>query len=362
MRQLRSKILLFNAVFILSLFFLEVFFRLALPQEPFAFPNNLKRGRFTKEGTYQNKTMEFKATVIVNKEGFVDSPWEDTAKPVVFLVGDSFVQAAQVNLEDGWGRKLQSLFQKDAFDPQIISFGIPGAGIATEFELIKQYAPQLKPKIIYLSFLVDNDIFNNHSQLEAKQDKPFYILQDNRLVLHWESSSHQKNILLQNFHLARWLQQNLWLKKEQKRRITLGNGVPLNFYVHQNPPSPIWEEAWMITQKAFEDLSNYCHKNDIDLKIVLTPAHWQISRTKTQQLKSQFPQMSNWDIENYAYQRSERMLKELNVTTIDLYADFRSHPDPDLLYYPIDAHWTKEGHALAAEILYTNWKDSASND
>ena len=358
MKQFRTKIILSCSAFLLSLFFLELFFRFFLPQPISALKNDLKRGRFKEAGVYKNHTPEFQAEVIVNQEGFVDHSWEiNSEDSIALLVGDSFVQAAQVNLEDGWGRKLDQLFQQNQANIKVLSLGIPGAGIATEFELIKQYTPKSQPKIIYFSFLVDNDIFNNHPELEAKQDKPFYQLQNDQLHLIWKESSEQESIILKNSHLTRWIHRKLWKKKEGKRRMTKGDGVPLNFHVHKTPPTKLWQESWETTQKAFTELSNYCNEHNIELKIVLTPAHWQVSPSKAERLKKQFPLMKNWDIENYAYQRSATILQELGLTTIDLYPQFRNHPDPDLLYFPIDAHWTKEGHALAAEILYTNWKD-----
>ena len=357
MRHYLAKILLLLSALGISILAVELLFRLALPQPEAPLRADLRRGRFIKRGTYQYKTTEFSVEVVVNEAGFVDQDWPtEGAQAVALLVGDSFVQAAQVSLKEGWGRQLQQLHQEHHSSLKILSLGVPGAGIATEFELIKQYAPQLNPSIIYLSFLVDNDIFNNHPQLEAKVDKPFYLRQDGELILSWDASSQQKN-WYQNLHTVRWISQNSWKKNERERRMTMGEGVPLNFHVHHKTSDPIWEESWKTTKQALSLLSTYCRDRDIELNVVLTPAHWQVSSTKEVQMKRQFPPMQDWDIENYAYERSLSMLKEIGVNTIDLYPIFRDHPSPDSLYYPRDSHWTKEGHALAAKILYTNWEE-----
>lgn len=357
MKPLQSKILLSGLSLLITLFIIELFFSFFVPQIIPTSKHNLKRGRFVETGIYRNHSPEFDVKVIVNDDGFTDYPWTySSAQPIALLVGDSFVQSAQVNPDDGWGRKLNTLFTKNDIDMKVLSLGVPGAGTATEFELIKKYAPILKPKIIYLSFLVDNDIFNNHWDLESKQDKPFYQIENDELVLSWKDAPETESFLLRNSHFSRWIYRKYWKRNEQKRRLEEGDGVPLNFHVHNSSPDETWDESWKLTQKIFSEMAQYCQRNDISLQIVLTPAHWQISKRKEEQLKKQFPSMKYWNIETFAYQRSKIMIEELNVEVIDLYPNFQKHSNPDSLYYSIDGHWTRQGYALAAQTLYLSWK------
>lgn len=43
---------------------------------------------------------------------------------------------------------------------------------------------------------------------------------------------------------------------------------------------------------------------------------------------------------------------ENGIPLLDLLPPFRDHDNPQRLYLPINGHWTPEGHALAAKLIF----------
>ena len=61
-----------------------------------------------------------------------------------------------------------------------------------------------------------------------------------------------------------------------------------------------------------------------------------------------------------------RFLKFREIPYIDLLSKFRLTDRPDKLYYPLDIHWTRRGHEVAAAIitngLLSNFEDIVSKN
>ena len=147
--------------------------------------SSLLRGQFTQPGVHANRTAEFSVQVHVNSARFVDREWESPRPgvPRVVVIGDSFVEAAQVELEQGFGRVLEGALGEVTGAPvEVLSMGVPGAGTATALGVLEAHALPRQPQLVVLGMLVSNDVLNNHPALEPKRDKPFYRVESGRLV------------------------------------------------------------------------------------------------------------------------------------------------------------------------------------
>ena len=196
--------------FIVALSVIEVSFRIINPQSPLAQSNDLlNRGRFTSPGIHHNQQSEFSTEIEVNSNGFVDYEWSKTSPNEVLFIGDSFVQGAQVQMDQSVGRILHH-----SLSGGVASMGVPGAGTTSEFLLLKHWIPILQPKVVLLGLLPSNDILNNHPELESKSDKPFVNLatwRDSKTIVieMFEPSATEYN-LLNCSHIGRW-----YLRKRQ---------------------------------------------------------------------------------------------------------------------------------------------------
>ena len=86
----------------------------------------------------------------------------------VAIIGDSFVEALQVPLEDKMQIRLEKLANKKIpdFSIKTTAWGHSGAGQLNQLTVYDKYVRRLKPKVVVLVF-VSNDFSNNTSVLES---------------------------------------------------------------------------------------------------------------------------------------------------------------------------------------------------
>ena len=311
----------------------------------------LRRGRFSEPGKHEIRTAEFHVQVHVNTAGFVDREWGPRRPGVsrVLLVGDSFVQAAQVPLEQGLGRVLSTeLTDLRGAEVEVLSMGVPGAGTATSLDLVRTEGIGLKPDVVVLGFLVSNDIMNNHPLLEGKTDKPFYMLQDGALVptdreVHLSQGAGSVPLWALS-HTLRWGVRRWLSSKEAQRQIDAGDGVPIPLRVHDPQPGPHWEESWQVTAAMVDALGKYCESRGIRLGILLIPDDAQSSTAGRDRMTARWPESAQWDLDA-ATRRAEGLAAQ-HAAVLDLQPALSGAGRG--LYFVQDGHWTARGHGAAA--------------
>ena len=66
----------------------------------------------------------------------------------IAVVGDSFVEALQVDSEQAFFRVLEQTLNRNGLDTEVYSFGVSGFGTAQAYHLIKSYVLQYSPDLI----------------------------------------------------------------------------------------------------------------------------------------------------------------------------------------------------------------------
>jgi hypothetical protein len=306
----------------------------------------LLRGDLTVPGDHPVVTGEYRVTVHVNAEGFADREWGPKAKPRVVVIGDSFVQAAQVPLEAGFGRQLQDRLG----DVEVLSMGVPGAGTATELGVLERYALAKEPDLVILGFLVANDVMNNHPLLEGKDDKPFYTLRDGKLVPSDAATMVMPSgWLWEHSHAFRWIARTWAVREATRRKIELGGGIPIDLRVHDPHAGPVWEEAWTVTDALVAEMAAQCAAHHVKFATVLFPDQVQSTPDGRAAAVSAWPAAKDWD-----FSRAEARAASVagaHGPVLDLLPAFTEAGAAGGagLYFPKDGHWTEKGHALAAE-------------
>lgn len=303
-----------------------------------------RRGALTTPGVHRVRTEEYDVEVRVNASGFVDGPWGSGDRPLVVVLGDSFVQAAQVPLEDGFGRRLEAALGEG----EVRSLGVPGAGTATALELLEQFALPARPDLVILGFLVANDVLNNHPLLEDKDDKPFYRLGPGGLdrvdAVGWDPPGGA---------LWRWSAAWRWVARARaeravtERKLALGRGMPIDLRVHDPAPDPVWEEAWAVTGALLGELAARCEAAGVGFGVVLFPDGVQATEAGRARATREWPEAAAWDFTRA--QARARTLAAGVAPTLDLLPALRAADGPQPLYFPEDGHWTARGHRVAAE-------------
>jgi lysophospholipase L1-like esterase len=349
------RLLLSLAALLLALAALEVGVRLLRPQPLAAMETpELLRGAFTAPGEHPSRTGEYAVTVHVNAQGFVDREWgpRTPGRVRVVVLGDSFVQAAQVPLEDGFGRVLESILGPEV---EVLSLGVPGAGTATALGVLERYALPLQPDLVLLGFLVGNDVLNASPLLEPKDDKPFLALEHGALVPTSPADTLARpwrlGPLWRWSHAWRLVSREIARRHLAARRIALGAGLPLDLRVHDPAPSPAWDEAWAVTDALVGALAARCDRAGVRFATLLFPTAEEATAVGRAAALTRWPAIAGWDLD--AARRRAGVLAAAHGPVLDLQPAFAAAEaaDPAPLYFPEDGHWTARGHRVAAEAV-----------
>ncbi len=353
--RLRNRLLLALGATVLALGAVELGVRIVRPQAPNVTTwQRMQRGKFREPGVHPNVSDEFSVQVHVNSHRWVDQEWRphDPDIPRVIVLGDSFVEAAQVELEEGFGRVLEEALAAERGGPvHVISMGVPGAGTAHELSVLSDLARGLGAQLIVLGMLVSNDVFNNHPLLDPKEDKIFFRPTEQGMAFtdsrtEWGSSWLVPG-LWRVSHAWRLLARTVAERQIARDRLERGGGMPVDLRVHDPAGGPIWEEAWAYTDAALADMARECEAEGADFAVLIFTSQVEATAAGRQAAIEAWPTMEGWDLQ-VAIDRSVRVAEQ-HAPTLDLTPALRAADGEPPLYYAQDGHWTPRGHRVAAE-------------
>ncbi len=353
--RLSTRLLLSSLVAVACLGAVELGVRSLRPQaDPPVETPTLLRGQFREPGVHTNRSGEFSVQVQVNRDRFVDGEWgpRDPALPRVVLIGDSFVEAAQVELDQGIGRVLEAaLIEAHGAPVELLSMGVPGAGTATALGLLEQHALPRDPTLVVLGFLLSNDVLNNHPLLEPKDDKPFYRLKDGELV----PSSAERSLgsgwrdspLWSVSHSWRLLGRTVVQRRLSQESLARGGGMPIDLRVHDPQAGPVWDEAWAVTDALVGAMAGRCAEHGAGFATLIFPSQVEATEAGRARAVQAWPALEGWDL-SLAGTRAATMAAQ-HGPTLDLTPALRAAEGQGPLYYAEDGHWTPLGHRVAGE-------------
>ena len=364
-----------------------------------------------------NPFYEFDALVTFNSRGIRGPESLGYAKAAgvfrVLLLGDSFMEAVQVNDDETFGEQLAGLLQAELGKPvEVVNAGVSGFGTDQELLWLREEGVKYAPDLVLLAVYPHNDFMNNAEELESANrgeiSKPFFALVDGQLqsryypfdpatvpavtspfvekrgpeippgfltpLADWlrpRSAFYRyfdPHIRLASPRLAAWLARiGLFAPGQESSLVAQGEGyVPLTYRVYQNPPADEWQQSVQLTTALFGEIRKVSDGLGLPSAALIIPSPESVYPERWQRILTQFPLMQSdvWDL-----QQPEKLaassLAEAGIPAYSL-ADSFAHTvtrtvthtvthtvaDGPLLYFAEEGHWTAAGHRLAARATF----------
>jgi hypothetical protein len=309
------------------------------------------------------ETPEFTSFVSINSHGLRDREIEPAKPPGtyrVLMLGDSFVEGAQVPLEHTVAKRLEETLRSRAEGRglDVVNAGNAGFGTGQELLFLDNDGRTYQPDLVILVYFVDNDLPDNSYAVARARDldttrRPFFVPDGNGgIVLRPGAAPAEDHLPDARLLLRKTATYNLfenfllWNEAREQEQAQIGKNRPTYLI---EPPAE-WDEAWWVTEQLLGRVRDSAGGMGANLLVVLAPSNFQVDDQAWRWLvpgdsreRRRYDQQSpNRRLDGIGQRQGLRML--------DLLPSIRAAHDAGAqLYYPADGHWTSAGHAFAAE-------------
>ena len=289
----------------------------------------------------------------------------------IVLIGDSFSEALQVNLEETFWRRLQRLLNGNQQKGwEVINLGVGDFGNAQALLALTELGFAYSPDIVLLQIFPLNDICNNSMELaglcksENDDYRPYFVETVDGLQLTWNHPlRHKLRRRFVSFGVLEKAWIMIWRQFENRKAKELHKiryqeqgwqASPLLYtYVgnaHQIGPMA---RAWQVTEAILTETHSVCRKRGIPLLPIVIPFEIRVS-PRWAKFALSFP---NLDMEqDYPEQRLGCLFEELGIPSVLLKPIFERYLE---LVLPGRAgHMNPATHRLVARSIYEKLLES----
>lgn len=361
---------------VFALVMLEVGVRsLHLIPDRFWEPDPVLGARLTpgKSGWWTQEEREFLVPVQINAHGLrdIEHAYENTkGVPRVLVLGDSFVEALHVELEETASRRLEAELDAGGRDTEVISAGVSGYGTAGAVLFFEREGIRYEPDLVVLAFYPGNDIRNNSPVLEDTL-RPIYGADgtldrvegagasESAATVGWSNKSAayrylRKLVLTRQPALAKLLTDLGLMRPEAIRPVPERAGLPVAYGVYAVPLDADWEDAWVRTEGLLARLQADVERAGAKLMVAVLSTREEIYPDTWDEILGTHAAMRDqqWDLEA-PRRRLLSWCGAHGVACLDLDPAFVAARDAgaEPLHFRHDGHWTPAGHAVAASAL-----------
>ncbi|PIE31885.1 G-D-S-L family lipolytic protein [candidate division KSB3 bacterium] len=293
----------------------------------------------------------------------------------IAVLGDSYAEALQIPLETAFWKVMEhKLEEQPAFAGrrvEVINFGVSGDGTAQEFLTLQHYVWKYEPDIVLLALLTGNDIRNNSKKLESNLLRPFFVFQNDTLVLDnsfLESPVYKRKTApvqsiyrmlsrhLRVLQLCNAVKRQAVAYRQKRKELLKGDEFGLDHLIYMPPHLPEWEEAWKITEAILMKMHREIVQHNARLLVVTLSNGIQVHPDST--IRMRF--METFKIDNIFYpdDRLKNFGKKTGIEVLTLapmlqkYATTHQQPLHGFENATLGfGHWNEEGHRIAGEII-----------
>ncbi len=317
------------------------------------------------------------AHVKINAHGLRDRDYPYPKPPGItriLILGDSFTTAFQVELVQTFHKRLEQSLNAaaDTMRFEVLNISQPNYGTAEAYLRLIHQGLRYQPDYVVLAFFNGNDFRNNSPELDPAV-RPYFILKNGELQLdesyklenHYQDSRlgyhhplrHISRWLSRHSHLYRFVYNRLYLLKLNLSEKAAGKGgvnaVPRDLQILRRPLDPVWQRAVAVTGRLILAMRDRTTQHHARFLLASIPMGEQVYPHLREQLRTAYPPAHQWDfaqpeaiLGSFCEQNQIDYLSPLNI--------FRNYAlsNESPLYYNFTGHFTPEGHALFANVLF----------
>jgi hypothetical protein len=369
--SLRIRIGLSMVTFVLALLVLEVIARgLSIDFNP----NPYWRFESTL-GWTQEKSMSFEGNidgdpvrVEFNRMGFRDIDHE-VNKPEgtrrIVVLGDSFSEASQVNMDETYWHRLESLLDvAGTGDWEVINLGVGDFGNAQAWLALNEYGLEFSPDIVLFQLFPLNDICNNTIELaglcKSQNDRyrPYFVETEEGLqITRTQPIRHRLRSALVTFGVLdrvyrtlaeQWQSESvdeLHLRRTNERGFP-GDPLLYTFVETSQQIEPI-AKGWAITEMILEMTGDLLEQRGIAWLPVVIPFEARLG-PRWSGFAAASPQMAM--VSDYPETRLGDLFERMGVPPVFLKPVFEENLD--IVLPTRGGHLNPDAHALAADAIF----------
>ena len=393
-RRILGELTLLVISLAIPLFLAEIILRQVFPIDtgtPFLYriPHPVFGWSLEPDASYRYRMGGATVRVTYNSEGWrdVEHNFENRLGLVrVLVLGDSYMEAYSVELDDAFPRRIEQFASEKGFDIEVLNLGVGGYGTLQEYLVFREVGKLYKPNLVLLGFYMGNDVRNNSIQLESilnvgsmkVETRPFL---DSADPTTWKITMIDFEGAQRRYAEAEAkVRQSSWLRKLARQSALLRTvyGVAVStvrrhlttdqsqesptdqesIYLALHGPNycqepPEYTKVWVTTKRILARLKHDVETIGSTLLVFTVPAFHEADFAQMEKLAENAPNPAALCLEEApGYERLKKILNELDIEFVDLLPDFREvmqNGDNDLFLR--DRHWNAEGHALAAKVV-----------
>jgi hypothetical protein len=302
---------------------------------------------------------EYRTQVRFNSLGWRDreyAPYKGPGTYRIVALGDSFVAALNVELEETFHKRLESMLNDSPPSPgtryEVIALGRAGTTTEQQVGFFEEAGASFDPDLVLLCFYPGNDVMEHSPELSER-------------FARWSLDVYYRRVVQARARfLARWL----WLPESHLNHFVVDRLLPIytrNLHLFQDdltaeqlqapdrevyrvgPYDEAWSQAWLSTARNVERLHRMVTERGARFLVVIIESHQAFGLTA--------PEASSPE-RGLDYRRPTREIVHVcqssGIPHLDLEAPMERRRRPrERLVYEYDMHWNPTGHRLAAEAI-----------
>jgi SGNH hydrolase-like domain, acetyltransferase AlgX len=317
------------------------------------------------------KTAEYTSRVTINSLG-LRGPERPFDKPPgthrILMLGDSFVEAAQVSERDGVASRLEAALNATQTGRyEVLNAGVGGWGTGQQSIYLEAEGHRYQPDLVLVALYLGNDIYDNSYTLQGRPrnpHEPYFVLEDDgslrQLDFRLRKPEEIDPLVAQlRAHALLWnvVETGVLTKfadeGDDPPEVRLNRFNLNKMLLHGVELNERALDAWKVTLALLERTRRLADQHGAQTAVVAIPAAWQVLDEEWDDLiRANKLRPAAWspDAPNDFLAARGR---EIGAPILDLLPALRREAASTdaRLYFPLDKHWTAHAHAVAAREL-----------